>query len=314
MHLPDGFLAPQLALALWVATALIVGISLRRLAASRDASGTAGRPILMGLVGAFIFAAQMFNFPVAAGTSGHLLGGVLAGYLLGPWAGTIVMTTVIGVQALLFQDGGLLALGANIFNMGIIGTLGGTLIARALAVALGGGRSARIATAGVAGWLSVMAGAGITALELGLSGTTDISVGLPAMLGVHVFIGVGEALITVAALTFITTTAPDLLSAEPSVRTSLARRVGAGAIATVVVITLATLFASADPDGLTYVAQTLGFSHVEAGAPFNLFAGYAIPGLDGTASTIVAALIGAALIVGIILLLSRLAASRTGDQ
>jgi cobalt/nickel transport system permease protein len=268
----------------------------------------------MGLVGAFIFAAQMFNFPVAAGTSGHLLGGVLAGYLLGPWAGTIVMTTVIGVQALLFQDGGLLALGANIFNMGIIGTLGGTLIARALALALGGGRSARIAAAGVAGWLSVMAGAGITALQLGLSGTTDISVGLPAMLGVHVFIGVGEALITIAALTFIATTAPDLLNAEPTVRTSLARRVGAGAIATVVVITLATLFASADPDGLNYVAQALGFSHVEAGAPFNLFAGYAIPGLDGTASSIVAALIGAALIVGLILLLSRLAASRTGDQ
>jgi cobalt/nickel transport system permease protein len=314
MHLPDGFLAPQLALALWATTALIVGISLRRLAASRDASGAAGRPILMGLVGAFIFAAQMFNFPVAAGTSGHLLGGVLAGYLLGPWAGTIVMTTVIGVQALLFQDGGLLALGANIFNMGIIGTLGGTLIARALALTLGDSRGARIAGAGFAGWLSVMAGAGITALQLGLSGTMDISVGLPAMLGVHVFIGVGEALITVAALTFIATTAPDLLSAEPTVRTSLARRVGAGAIATVVVITLATLFASADPDGLSSVAQALGFSHVEAGAPFNLFAGYAIPGLDGTASTIVAALIGAALIVGLILLLSRLAASRTGDQ
>ncbi len=314
MHLPDGFLAPQLALALWAATALIVGISLRRLAASRDASGAAGRPILMGLVGAFIFAAQMFNFPVAAGTSGHLLGGVLAGYLLGPWAGTIVMTTVIGVQALLFQDGGLLALGANIFNMGIIGTLGGTLIARALALALGGGRSARIAAAGVAGWLSVMAGAGITAMQLGLSGTTDISVGLPAMLGVHVFIGVGEALITVAALTFIATTAPDLLSAEPTVRTSLARRVGAGAIATVVVSTLATLFASADPDGLNYVAQALGFSHVEAGAPFNLFAGYSIPGLDGTASTVIAALIGAAAIAGLLFGLSRLAASRSDKR
>jgi len=150
MHLPDGFLEPQLALALWAVTALIVGISLRRLAASRDASSAAGRPILMGLVGAFIFAAQMFNFPVAAGTSGHLLGGVLAGYLLGPWAGTIVMTTVIGVQALLFQDGGLLALGANIFNMGIIGTLGGTLVARAFAITLGGGRRTHIAAAGVA--------------------------------------------------------------------------------------------------------------------------------------------------------------------
>jgi cobalt/nickel transport system permease protein len=314
MHLPDGFLAPQLALALWALTALIVGISLRRLAASRNATAAAGRPILMGLVGAFIFAAQMFNFPVAAGTSGHLLGGVLAGYLLGPWAGTIVMTTVIGVQALLFQDGGLLALGANIFNMGIIGTLGGTLIARALAVALGDGRSARIAAAGVAGWISVMAGAGITALQLGLSGTTDISVGLPAMLGVHVLIGVGEALITIAALTFIATTAPDLLGTESATHTSPLRRVVAGAGATVVVVALAALFASTDPDGLNSVAQALGFSAAEAGAPFELFAGYGIPGLDGTASTIVAALIGAAVIVGLLLGLSRLAASRAGNK
>lgn len=311
MHLPDGFLAPQLALALWAATALIVGISLHRLAASRDASSTAGRPILMGLVGAFIFAAQMFNFPVAAGTSGHLLGGVLAGYLLGPWAGTIVMTTVIGVQALLFQDGGLLALGANIFNMGIIGTLGGTLVARAFAITLGGGRSARIAAAGVAGWLSVMAGAGVTTLQLGLSGTTDISVGLPAMLGVHALIGVGEALITVAALTFIATTAPDLLGTEQAARTSPLRRIVAGVSATVAVIALAALFASSDPDGLNSVAAALGFSHVESGAPFNLFAGYTIPGLDGTASTIVAALIGAAVIAGLLLGLSRLAKSRS---
>jgi cobalt/nickel transport system permease protein len=311
MHLPDGFLAPQLALALWLLTSVIVGIALRRLAASRDTTGAAGRPILMGLVGAFIFAAQMFNFPVAAGTSGHLLGGVLAGYLLGPWAGTIVMTTVIGVQALLFQDGGLLALGANIFNMGIIGTLGGTLIARALALTLGDGRSARIGAAGVAGWLSVMAGAGVTALQLGLSGTTDISVGLPAMLSVHALIGIGEGLITVAALTFIATTAPDLLGESAPSPTSLVRRVAAGAGATITVVTLAALFASTDPDGLTSVAQALGFSRDESSAGFNLFAGYSIPGLNGTASTIVAALIGAVAIAGLLSGLSRLAASRT---
>jgi cobalt/nickel transport system permease protein len=314
MHLPDGFLAPQLALALWLLTAVIVGIALRRLAASRDTAGAAGRPILMGLVGAFIFAAQMFNFPVAAGTSGHLLGGVLAGYLLGPWAGTIVMTTVIGVQALLFQDGGLLALGANIFNMGIIGTLGGTLIARALALTLGDGRGARIGAAGVAGWLSVMAGAGVTTLQLGLSGTTDISVGLPAMLSVHLLIGVGEALITIAALTFIATTAPDLLGEESATKHSLLRRAAAGAGVTITVIALATLFASTDPDGLNSVAQALGFSHFEAGTSFNLFAGYSIPGLDGTASTVVAALIGAAAIAGLLFGLSRLAASRSDKR
>jgi cobalt/nickel transport system permease protein len=314
MHLPDGFLAPQLALALWLLTAVIVGIALRRLAASRDTASAAGRPILMGLVGAFIFAAQMFNFPVAAGTSGHLLGGVLAGYLLGPWAGTIVMTTVIGVQALLFQDGGLLALGANIFNMGIIGTLGGTLIARALALTLGGGRNVRIAAAGVAGWLSVMAGAGVTTLQLGLSGTTDISVGLPAMLSVHLLIGVGEALITIAALTFIATTAPDLLGEESATKHSLLRRAAAGAGVTIVVIALATLFASTNPDGLNSVAQALGFSQGASSPVLNLFAGYSIPGLDGTASTVIAALIGATAIAGLLFGLSRLAASRTSKR
>ena len=123
LHIPDGFLAPQVALAFWVASALVAVVALRKIGRRTPAAAT--QTILMGLSGAFIFAAQMFNFPVAAGTSGHLLGGVLAGYLLGPWAGSVVMATVIGIQALLFQDGGVLALGANIFNMGVIGTLGG---------------------------------------------------------------------------------------------------------------------------------------------------------------------------------------------
>lgn len=311
MHLPDGFLAPQLALALWVLTAVLVGISLRRLAAGGATHGATGRPILMGLVGAFIFAAQMFNFPVAAGTSGHLLGGVLAGYLLGPWAGTVVMTTVVGVQALLFQDGGLLALGANIFNMGILGTLGGSLTARALADAFGGRRGVGIAAAGVAGWLSVVTSAGVVTLQLGLSGTTDIAVGLPAMLGVHALIGIGEALITVAALTFIATTAPDILGAETDHQPSPLRRLVSGTSVVVVVIALAALFASTEPDGLNAVAAALGFSTKEAEAPFNLFAGYAIPGLDGASSTIVAALIGACMIAGLLLGLTRLAKSRT---
>ena len=174
LHIPDGFLAPRLALALWVATAAIVGFALRRLSASSDEASAAQRPILMGIVGAFIFAAQLFNFPVAAGTSGHLLGGVLAGYLLGPWAGTIVMTSVIGIQALLFQDGGVLALGANIFNMGVIGTLGGSFVARGIGATLGGTRIATLIGVGAAAWLSVVAAAGFTTLQLGLSGTTEL--------------------------------------------------------------------------------------------------------------------------------------------
>ena len=170
LHIPDGFLSPQISLLLWVATAVLIGIAVRKTSRT-DVRLIASQPILMGVLGAFIFAAQMFNFPVATGTSGHLLGGVLAGYLLGPWAGTIVMATVIGIQALLFQDGGLLVLGANIFNMGVIGTLGGSFVARGASTALGGSRSASIIGAGAAAWLAVVAAAGFTTLQLGLSGT-----------------------------------------------------------------------------------------------------------------------------------------------
>jgi cobalt/nickel transport system permease protein len=254
----------------------------------------------------------MFNFPVATGTSGHLLGGVLAGYLLGPWAGTIVMATVIGIQALLFQDGGLLVLGANIFNMGIIGTLGGSFVARGIGTALGRSRSASILGAGAAAWLAVVAAAGFTTLQLGLSGTTDVSIGLPAMLGVHALIGIGEALITVAALTFIAQTAPDILAGVSAPRkASPVRRLAIGVVIAGGVATLASLFASADPDGLEAVAEQLGFLDAGLSAPFELFPDYTIPGLDGTASTVVAGLLGMIVVIGVLMALGRLARSRT---
>ena len=311
MHIPDGFLSPQLSVVLFLVTAVAIGIALRKVARA-ESKVLSSQPILMGVLGAFIFAAQMFNFPVAAGTSGHLLGGVLAGYLLGPWAGTVVMATVIGVQALLFQDGGLLALGANIFNMGIIGTLGGSFVARGLGTTLGGSRRASIMSAGIAAWLSVMAGAGFCTLELGLSGTTDVSVGLPAMLGVHALIGIGEALITIAALTFIWQTVPDILGAPVSSnKVSLGRRLAIGSLIAAVVATLASLFASAEPDGLEKVAGQLGFLQAGKGAPFELFPDYTIPGLDGVTSTIAAGLIGIAFVAFVLLVLGRVAQRRT---
>ena len=311
LHIPDGFLSPQISLLLWVATAVLIGIAVRKTSRT-DVRLIASQPILMGVLGAFIFAAQMFNFPVATGTSGHLLGGVLAGYLLGPWAGTIVMATVIGIQALLFQDGGLLVLGANIFIMGVIGTLGGSYLARGIGAVLGGSRSASILGAGAAAWLAVVAAAGFTTLLLGLSGTTDISVGLPAMLGVHALIGIGEALITVAALTFIAQTAPDILAGVSSPRkASPVRRLATGVAIAGVVATLASFFASADPDGLEAVAEELGFLDASLSAPFELFPDYTIPGLDGTASTVVAGLLGMIVVIGVLLALGRLARSHT---
>ncbi|MCK7480859.1 MAG: energy-coupling factor ABC transporter permease [Candidatus Moduliflexus flocculans] len=163
---------------------------------------------LMGIMAAFIFAAQMINFPVAGGTSGHLLGGALAAIVLGPWAAMLVMTAVIAVQGLLFQDGGLLVMGANIFNMGLLTAAIGYGLYRSV---MNKSTGTKLAVAGVAAWLSVMAGALATALQLWLSGTSNLQTVAIAMLGVHALIGIGEALITVAALSFIFRTRPDLL-------------------------------------------------------------------------------------------------------
>jgi cobalt/nickel transport system permease protein len=207
LHAPDGFFSVPVALAMWVVTIAVLAVAVSRTNRTLD-----DRAIpLLGVMAAFIFAAQMFNFPVIAGTSGHLLGGVLAAALLGPWAGTLVMACVVAVQALVFQDGGLVALGANIFNMGVVGTLGGYAVYRTVHRAAGGGDGARLPAAAVAAWLSVVGGALTTTLQLVVSGSTDLAVALPAMLGVHAFIGVGEALITVAALGFVAATRRDLL-------------------------------------------------------------------------------------------------------
>ncbi|HSK94696.1 MAG TPA: energy-coupling factor ABC transporter permease [Candidatus Angelobacter sp.] len=207
LHAPDGFVSVPIAIAMWVVTAVVVAIAVRQTNRHLDDRAVP----LLGVMAAFIFAAQMFNFPVAAGTSGHLLGGVLAAVLLGPWAATLVMTAVVAVQALLFQDGGLVIMGANIFNMGIVGTLGGYWLYRALCGVLGGEDRARLPAAGIAAWSSVVAGSIAMSLQLGASGVVPLEITLPAMIGVHALIGVGEALITVAALGFIAITRADLL-------------------------------------------------------------------------------------------------------
>jgi cobalt/nickel transport system permease protein len=206
MHAPDGFLSLPIAAVMWIVTIVVIVVAVRKTNKTFDERAIP----LMGVTAAFIFAAQMFNFQVVGGTSGHLLGGVLAAVLLGPWAGTLVMVAVIAVQGLVFQDGGLVVMGANIFNMGIVGTLGGYAIYRALCGILGGETRARIPAAGIAAWLSVVAGSTAMAIELGLSGTTDMAVALAAMVGIHVLIGVGEALVTMAALAFVQVTRPDL--------------------------------------------------------------------------------------------------------
>ncbi|MFN8639099.1 MAG: energy-coupling factor ABC transporter permease [Dehalococcoidia bacterium] len=207
LHIPDGFLSPAVAAGGWVVAAAAVAYSARR--ANRDLDERAVP--LMGVMAAFIFAAQMINFPVAGGTSGHLLGGTLAALLLGgPWLAIVVMTSVVALQAVLFQDGGLLAMGANIANMGVLTSVGGYGIVAVLRPLLRG-RTGMLVAAGIGAWVSVEVSAAAAGLELAWSGTSALSVVMPALLGVHALIGLGEAAITAAALAFVVSTRPDLV-------------------------------------------------------------------------------------------------------
>ncbi|NPV09550.1 MAG: energy-coupling factor ABC transporter permease [Anaerolineae bacterium] len=212
MHIPDGFLSTPVAVGSWAVSTGAVGYAARR--AAREL-GDRQVP-LMGVSGAFIFAAQMLNFPVAGGTSGHLLGGALAAILLGPWQAALALTAVLGVQALLFQDGGLLVLGANVLNMAVVGVLTAWLTYRAGLALLGSGRTASLVSTFVAAWLSVVVASLLAAVELALSGAYAAGAVLTAMGGVHLLIGLGEGLITTAVIAFVTATRPGLLALQPA--------------------------------------------------------------------------------------------------
>lgn len=298
LHIPDGFLNVTVSVICWVITVIVIGVAVSR---TNKALGEKQVP-LMGIMAAFIFAAQMINFPIAGGTSGHLLGGALAAIVLGPWAGMLVMTAVIAVQGLLFQDGGLLVMGANIFNMGLLTAAIGYGLYRSV---MHKSTATKLAVAGVAAWLSVMAGALATALQLWLSGTSSLQAVTITMLSVHALIGIGEALITVAALSFIFRTRPDLLG-EGSVSAESGRGwIIAGVVISLIVILLSPL-ASANPDGLERVATDLGFIDAGQAAPFNIIADYTVPFLGKTPlSTILAGILGAFIVIGIVVATGR---------
>jgi cobalt/nickel transport system permease protein len=297
MHIPDGFLSLTVSIICWLLTALILSVAISR---SNRSLGERQVP-LMGVMAAFIFAAQMINFPVAGGTSGHLLGGALAAITLGPWAGMLVMTAVITVQGLLFQDGGLLVMGANILNMGLITVAIGYGLYRGSSL---GNRTLKLAVAGVAAWLSVMAAALFTSLQLWLSGTSQLQIVIPAMLTVHAVIGLGEAFITVAALTFIFQTRPDLIGENSASAKGSWGWVVAGALISLAVVLLSPL-ASTNPDGLNRVAANLGFIHT-ASTHTGPLAGYAVPFLRSVSlSKIAAGGIGVAVVGAVIVLLGQ---------
>jgi len=211
LHIPDGFLSGGVALACGLLAIVAVGYGLRVANVELDEA----RVPLLGVLAAFIFAAQMLNFPIAGGTSGHFLGATLAAVLLGPWLACLVMAVVIAVQAFAFADGGISALGANVLNMGVLGALLAGLAVGAAMKVVPDRRGAFLSVVGVVSWLAVMIGATATSFELALSDTIPLATSLPPMLGVHALIGIGEAVITVAAVSAVLVSRPDLVALAP---------------------------------------------------------------------------------------------------
>jgi cobalt/nickel transport system permease protein len=209
MHIPDGFINAGTSAAAGLVSAGGIGVCLKKTADTMEEK----QAPLAGLVAAFVFAVQMLNFPVALGTSGHLLGGVLATVLVGPWAGAICIALVLFVQALFFADGGLSALGLNVLNMALIGGLGGYVAFVAVRGVLPKTRPMVVAASAVAAFLSVvMASIGFF-VEYAIGGVGDVSLGamFAAMVGVHALIGIGEAVITALTVSAVLAVRPDLV-------------------------------------------------------------------------------------------------------
>lgn len=263
MHIPDGLLAPPVTAATGAVALAGFGYALHRLKRTLGERTT----VLMGIMSAWVFAAQMVNFPVGPGVSGHLLGGVLAAVTLGPWAGAGVIGAVLLVQCLLFNDGGLIALGANFVNLGLIGALGGYAIYAPIRRAIGG-QTGVLVGAMVAAWCSVLLASAAFSVELALSGRLrDFLRILGWMTLVHAAIGLAEAVITGLVLRFVLLTRPDLIY-QPDVaavqRVSW-RGVALGGLALALAVAmLLGPFASSFPDGLEYVGEHLRFLPDEA--------------------------------------------------
>ena len=209
MHIPDGFIDAPVSLLAYLVAAMFLGVAVVKARTELD-DRTAP---LAGLTAVFIFAAQMLNFPVGAGTSGHLLGGALAAILVGPWAAMLVVTVVLTVQALMFADGGLSALGLNILNMAVVTAIVGWLVFRLGVRFVRTARGAAV-VAGVAAFASVPFAALAFVLEYALGGTAPVSLSAvaAAMGGVHVLIGIGEGIITGLVVAAVLASRPDIVA------------------------------------------------------------------------------------------------------
>ncbi|HEU4948778.1 MAG TPA: energy-coupling factor ABC transporter permease [Kribbella sp.] len=338
MHVPDGFFDAPTSMATGLIAAGAVGVGLQR--ANREIRETG--PALAGLTAAFVFAVQMVNFPVGAGTSGHLLGGALAAALVGPWTGVLVMSVVLLVQGLLFADGGLTALGTNITLMGLITVLVGYFVARALLQVMPRRVGSVVPATTVAALVSVPVAAMAFTGLYAIGGAVDIPMAklATAMVGWHILVGLGEAVITAAVLSAVVATRPDLVYAARHLRADLilvgpdgstsmvspdrpvvarpaGRSLGVGVAVTLLVGGVISLFASANPDGLQFVGAKLGFesaarTSATAGSPL---ADYGVSGIGNThVSSALAGIIGVLVTIGVGLLVAKVASLRSSAR
>ncbi|GAA1998561.1 energy-coupling factor ABC transporter permease [Microbacterium ulmi] len=210
MHVPDGFLDVPTSIATGAVAVAAIAVALPR--SRREVADDRGAP-LVGIVATVIFAAQMINFPVGAGTSGHLIGGTLAAVLVGPATGLLCLSVVLIVQAFLFADGGVTALGTNITLMGMVTVLVGWGVFRGVIAALPRGRSSLVAASAVGAFVSVPAAAAVFVLLFALGGEVPVPLDamLAAMVGWHSLIGIGEAVITALIVSAVLATRPDLV-------------------------------------------------------------------------------------------------------
>ncbi len=330
MHVPDGFLGAPASITTGIVAAATSAVALRR---SRNELQQTG-PARAGLTAAFVFAAQMVNFPVGAGTSGHLIGAALAAALVGPWTAVLTMACVLVVQALVFADGGVTALGTNILLLGPIPILAATLVSRTVLAAARSRRALVAPAAGIGAFVSVPVAALTFSGLYALGGAVEVPLGMltAAMTGTHLLIGVGEGLITAAVIGAVMAARPDLVQlwssrapapallvtdadgrtvevpADPVADRPLGAgryRLGHRALLVGLGVTLAvaaglSLLASAWPDGLESVAAALGFDRaaresVTAGSPL---ADYALLGAGGFSGSL-AGVAGVALTLGL---------------
>jgi cobalt/nickel transport system permease protein len=295
LHIPDGFLSILVSICLWVISIVIVGYALRRV--GKDI-GERQVP-MMGVLAAAIFAGQMLNFAVAGGTSGHLMGAAIATILMGPWAAILIMTSVVSVQALLFQDGGLLVLGANIFNMAVVGVTVAYMVYRTI-LKVAGNRKVGILSGGfISAWFSILVASLAVGVQLALSGTSPANLAIPAMAGVHALIGIGEGLITVGALIFLLNVRPDLVKRGDTAQPRGGIICVVGLLIALVLVIISPL-ASARPDGLEWVAEQNNFLQAARGPLYEIIPDYLFPGISSEAlATIVAGALGVLIVFGV---------------